>query len=69
MPDYRMTDELGGVVESATLDDDREALAWQASHQFRQPSPEAAEGRGLRLERLKDDAWVHLETFGTMERN
>jgi len=69
MPDYRLTDELGGVVESVTLDDDREALSWHASHQFRQPSPESAQGRGLRLERLQDGEWVPIETFGTIERN
>jgi len=69
MPDYRLTDELGGVVETTTLDDDREALAWHASRPFRQPTVTAAEGRGLRLERLKDGTWVHLQTFGTIETN
>lgn len=62
MPDYRLVNEDGHVVASATHDDDRAAVLWRASAPVSGPAEEP--GRGVRLEKQSGDEWVELPATG-----
>lgn len=65
MPDYRLTDENGHVVDESAHEHDQAAVAWRSSRPFEAAGTD--EGRQLNLERRTDDGWVRLEALGTAE--